>query len=128
MLAKVLAQELGPDGIRVNTVSPGMVQTGMTAAVYADQQVAAERAALVPLGRVATPEDIADVSRSCSARTRATSTATIWWSTARSQATTSAGFRAHPHHPQLAPAGGYPLIALLWARARKSATTAFASR
>jgi glucose 1-dehydrogenase len=61
MLAKVLAQELGPDGIRVNTVSPGMVQTGMTAAVYADQQVAAERAALVPLGRVATPEDIADV-------------------------------------------------------------------
>ena len=34
MLAKVLAQELGPDGIRVNTVSPGMVQTGMTAAVF----------------------------------------------------------------------------------------------
>jgi len=61
MLAKVLAQEFGPDGIRVNTVSPGMVQTGMTAAVYADQQVAAERAALVPLGRVAGPEDMADV-------------------------------------------------------------------
>jgi len=61
MLAKVLAQELGPDGIRVNTVSPGMVQTGMTAAVYADQQVAAERASLVPLGRVAGPEDMADV-------------------------------------------------------------------
>ena len=38
-----------------------MVQTGMTAAVYADQQVAAERAALVPLGRVAGPEDMADV-------------------------------------------------------------------
>jgi glucose 1-dehydrogenase len=61
MLAKVLAQELGPDGIRVNTISPGMVQTGMTAAVYADQQVAAERASLVPLGRVAGPEDMADV-------------------------------------------------------------------
>ncbi len=61
MLAKVLAQELGPDGIRVNTVSPGMVQTGMTRAVYADQKVAAERAALVPLGRVAGPEDMADV-------------------------------------------------------------------
>ena len=53
MLAKVLAQELGRDGIRVNTVSPGLVHTGMTAAVYADQRVAAERAALVPLGRVA---------------------------------------------------------------------------
>jgi NAD(P)-dependent dehydrogenase (short-subunit alcohol dehydrogenase family) len=61
MLARVLAQELGRDGIRVNTVSPGMVRTGMTAAVYADRQVAAERDALVPLGRVATPEDIADV-------------------------------------------------------------------
>ena len=61
MLARVLAQELGPDGIRVNTVSPGMVRTGMTARVYADPRIAAERDALVPLGRVATPEDIADV-------------------------------------------------------------------
>jgi NAD(P)-dependent dehydrogenase (short-subunit alcohol dehydrogenase family) len=58
---KVLAQEFGPDGIRANTVSPGMVRTGMTAAVYADERLAAERAALVPLGRVATPEDMADV-------------------------------------------------------------------
>lgn len=61
MLVKVLAQELGRDGIRVNTVSPGMVRTGMTARVYEDARVAAERGALVPLGRVATPEDIADV-------------------------------------------------------------------
>jgi NAD(P)-dependent dehydrogenase (short-subunit alcohol dehydrogenase family) len=61
MLVQVLAQELGPDGIRVNTVSPGMVRTGMTAKVYADQKIAAERDALVPLGRVATPEDMADV-------------------------------------------------------------------
>jgi NAD(P)-dependent dehydrogenase (short-subunit alcohol dehydrogenase family) len=61
MLVKVLAQELARDGIRVNSVSPGMVRTGMTAKVYADQRVAAERDALVPLGRVATPEDMADV-------------------------------------------------------------------
>ena len=61
MLARVLAQEFGPDGIRVNTISPGMVRTGMTAAVYTDERVASERAALVPLGRVATPEDMADV-------------------------------------------------------------------
>lgn len=61
MLVRVLAQELGRDGIRVNAVSPGMVHTGMTAQVYADEQVAAQRAALVPLGRVATPDDIADV-------------------------------------------------------------------
>jgi NAD(P)-dependent dehydrogenase (short-subunit alcohol dehydrogenase family) len=61
MLVQVLAQELAADGIRVNAVSPGMVRTGMTAKVYLDERVAAERDALVPLGRVATPEDIADV-------------------------------------------------------------------
>jgi NAD(P)-dependent dehydrogenase (short-subunit alcohol dehydrogenase family) len=61
MLVRVLAQEFGRDGIRVNSVSPGMVRTGMTASVYADARIAAERDALVPLGRVATPEDIADV-------------------------------------------------------------------
>jgi NAD(P)-dependent dehydrogenase (short-subunit alcohol dehydrogenase family) len=61
MLAKVLAQEFGRDGIRVNSVSPGMVQTGMTAAVYADAELMAARNALVPLGRVAQPDDIADV-------------------------------------------------------------------
>jgi NAD(P)-dependent dehydrogenase (short-subunit alcohol dehydrogenase family) len=61
MLVQVLAQEFGGDGIRVNAVSPGMVRTGMTAKVYADSRVAAERDAMVPIGRVATPEDIADV-------------------------------------------------------------------
>jgi len=61
MLVQVLAQEFGADGIRVNAVSPGMVRTGMTARVYADAGVATERDALVPIGRVATPEDIADV-------------------------------------------------------------------
>jgi glucose 1-dehydrogenase len=61
MLVKVLAQELGRHGIRVNSVSPGMVRTGMTAKVYANQNVAAERDGLVPIGRVATAEDMADV-------------------------------------------------------------------
>jgi glucose 1-dehydrogenase len=61
MLARVLAQELGPAGIRVNTVSPGMVHTGMSARVYADPDLSAARRALVPLGRIATPEDVADV-------------------------------------------------------------------
>jgi glucose 1-dehydrogenase len=61
MLAQVLAQELAPDGIRVNTVSPGMTRTGMTARVYEDAEVARARADLVPLGRVATPEDMAAV-------------------------------------------------------------------
>jgi glucose 1-dehydrogenase len=61
MLVRVLAQELGREGVRVNAVSPGMVRTGMTEPAYRDPRVAAERDALVPLGRVATPEDVADV-------------------------------------------------------------------
>jgi NAD(P)-dependent dehydrogenase (short-subunit alcohol dehydrogenase family) len=61
MLVAVLSQEFGRDGIRVNCISPGMVRTGMTEKVYADQAVAAARDALVPIGRVAAPEDMADV-------------------------------------------------------------------
>jgi NAD(P)-dependent dehydrogenase (short-subunit alcohol dehydrogenase family) len=59
MLVRVLAQEFGRDGIRVNAVSPGMTRTGMTTRVYADPHVAAARDALVPLGRVAMPDDMA---------------------------------------------------------------------
>jgi len=61
MLVAVLAQEFGPDGVRVNSLSPGMVRTGMTAKVYENETIAAERDALVPIGRAATPEDMADV-------------------------------------------------------------------
>ncbi|MEM7251389.1 MAG: SDR family oxidoreductase [Pseudomonadota bacterium] len=61
MLVGVMAQEFGADGIRVNAVSPGMVRTGMTEQVYKNNEVATARGDLVPLGRVANPEDIADV-------------------------------------------------------------------
>ena len=60
MLMRVLAQEFGRQGIRVNAVSPGMVRTGMTEPVYKNEDIARQRADLVPLGRVAAPEDIAD--------------------------------------------------------------------
>jgi glucose 1-dehydrogenase len=61
MLVRVLAQELASDGIRVNAVSPGMVRTGLTEHLYADERVAAARAARVPLGHVAAPEAVAGV-------------------------------------------------------------------
>ena len=61
MLVRVLAQEFGRDGIRVNSVSPGMTRTGMSVRVYADPLIAKERDALVPLGRVAVPDDMAAV-------------------------------------------------------------------
>lgn len=58
MLCRQLAQEWGADGIRVNTVCPGMTRTPLTEPVYADPAVQAQREALVPLGRIGQPDDI----------------------------------------------------------------------
>lgn len=60
MLCRVLAQEWGPVGARANAVSPGMIRTPLTAAVYADNQIAGRRAELVPSGRVGEARDIAE--------------------------------------------------------------------
>lgn len=61
MLIKQMAYEWGPDGIRCNCVSPGMIHTGMTDQVYSDPQRRAERASHIPLRRVGDPEDVARV-------------------------------------------------------------------
>lgn len=60
MLSRQIALEWGPDGIRSNVVSPGLVRTPMSESFYQAPGVAEARAALVPLRRVATPQDIAD--------------------------------------------------------------------
>jgi len=61
IMSKQLAFELGPQGVRSNTVSPGLVRTPMTEAYYQVGDVAQRRDAAVPVGRVAKPDDIADV-------------------------------------------------------------------
>ena len=56
-LTKALAKEVGPSGVRVNCVCPGVIDTDMNAAL--DEET---RAALIdetPLERIGTPEDVA---------------------------------------------------------------------
>ena len=56
-LTKALAKELGPSGIRVNCVAPGVIQTDMCANV--DPDILKEMAEESPVGRNGTPEDVA---------------------------------------------------------------------
>lgn len=58
-LARSLARELGSRSITVNVVAPGPVATDMTAAL--GEKRLGELTAAVPLGRMATPEEIAGV-------------------------------------------------------------------
>ncbi len=56
-LTKALAKEVGPSGVRVNCVAPGCIETAMLAEFSAeDRRAMAED---TPLGRIGTPEDVA---------------------------------------------------------------------
>lgn len=60
MLSRQLAAEWGPAGIRSNLVSPGLVETPLSAPFYAAPGVRAARESMVPLGRIGAPADMAD--------------------------------------------------------------------
>ncbi len=59
-LAKAMARELGPDGIRVNCVTPGLIQTDITGGRLTPA-MRTEIAATIPLGRLGEAEDVARV-------------------------------------------------------------------
>jgi 3-oxoacyl-[acyl-carrier protein] reductase len=59
----VLAKELGPKKIRVNSINPGVVETeGVHTAGFVGSDFQKEAEAQTPLGRIAQPEDIAPIA------------------------------------------------------------------
>jgi len=57
-ITRVLAKELGPRNIRVNSINPGVVDTEGARAMDSYDQVSNAIKALTPLGRTGMPEDI----------------------------------------------------------------------
>ena len=60
-LTKTLAVEAGASGVRINAVCPGWVDTPFIAARMAQPELRAQAEAMVPVGRVATADEVADV-------------------------------------------------------------------
>lgn len=62
-ITRSLAKELGPRGIRVNAVNPGMVETeGTHSAGIAESEMRQQVEAQTPLGRIGQPQDIATLA------------------------------------------------------------------
>src|SRR4051794_23337072 len=58
-LAKAMARELGPDNVRVNSVTPGLIQTDITGGKLTED-LKAEVIKGIPLGRLGVADDIAN--------------------------------------------------------------------
>jgi dehydrogenase/reductase SDR family protein 4 len=62
MLTQVLAQELGPHGIRVNAIAPGVIQTRFSEALWAGEDVRSGITAQIPLGRIGQADEMAGIA------------------------------------------------------------------
>lgn len=64
LLTYAMAAKLGPEGVRVNTIHPGLIETSMTTDDYAIIGTEAEEGFLdaIPARRAGQPEDIADAA------------------------------------------------------------------
>lgn len=62
-ITQVLSKELGPKGIRVNAINPGMVETeGAHAAGFIGSDFQKQVETQVPLGRIGQPDDISPIA------------------------------------------------------------------
>jgi NAD(P)-dependent dehydrogenase (short-subunit alcohol dehydrogenase family) len=58
-MTETLATELGPSGIRVNAIAPGLVDTRFASALTSNADIVARVVGRTPLGRFAQPDEIA---------------------------------------------------------------------
>lgn len=58
-MTRTLAAELGPSGVRVNALAPGLVKTRFASAIVENEDLVQRVVDRTPLGRYATPEEIA---------------------------------------------------------------------
>jgi 3-oxoacyl-[acyl-carrier protein] reductase len=58
--SKTLAREIGPDGVTVNSIAPGRIETARLAEVYVNRS-AADDLAVIPLRRFGRPREVGDV-------------------------------------------------------------------
>ncbi len=54
------AKEVGPEGIRVNAIAPGMIETDMTSGPLSDPHFRDHIMGMTPLRRVGTPDEVAE--------------------------------------------------------------------
>lgn len=59
-MTKALAKELGPSGITINAIAPGVISTEMNGNI--SEEIMTELKEETPLGRIGTPEDIAETA------------------------------------------------------------------
>jgi NAD(P)-dependent dehydrogenase (short-subunit alcohol dehydrogenase family) len=62
MLTKTMAQELGSSGIRVLSLAPGAIQTAINKSVWSNPDTLKDLLEKIPLGRMGSPDEIADVA------------------------------------------------------------------
>lgn len=62
MMMKSMAQEVAPEGIRVNAIAPGAVRTNINRSAWASDAALDALLTLVPYGRIGEPEDVANAA------------------------------------------------------------------
>jgi glucose 1-dehydrogenase len=59
LLMKTLAQEVAPEGIRINAIAPGAIRTAINKSAWETREAEAALLRLIPYGRVGDPDDVA---------------------------------------------------------------------